>query len=208
MRRMALSPAGGIAGMRRLAPGREPRPHHAALGHDQVVLGLRAQDQRVGPHPAALAQERHAVGPEILLVGHEGEDQLALGRPAAPRDLLGQPELHGHAALAVAGAQPVDQPASDQRLEGIALPVGALAHAHRVDMGVEGDHTGPSPCPSSARRRCRRPWSWSRSRPCSPPSSGAWPHRRRSRPRCRADRGWAARSGRRGWRRVLSQMLP
>ena len=129
-----------IAGMGGAALGGEARPHHAALGHDQVVLGLRAQDQGVRPDLAALAQILHAFGPEILLVGHEGEDQLAGSRAAAAGDLLGDPDLHGHAALAVAGAQTVDQTALDQRLVGIALPVGALADAHRVDMGVEGNH--------------------------------------------------------------------
>ena len=128
-----------IAGMGGAALGGDPRPHDSALGHDQVVLGLRAEDQRVGAHLAALAQVFHALGPEVFLVGHEGEDQLARGRAAAACDLLGDPDLHRHAALAVAGAQPVDEAALDQRLVGIALPVRALADADRVDMGVEGD---------------------------------------------------------------------
>ena len=103
-----------VAGLRVAAMGGTARrgdaqPEDAALLGDEVVFRRAADQHEIGHERARFAQESHAVRAEPLLVAGEGEDDLALLRPAPAHDLLAEPDVERGRAFAIIGAEAMDR---------------------------------------------------------------------------------------------------
>ena len=127
----------------RRAPARdEPDPDERLLAHLQEVRAAIADRDRVAadladrlgrarePLGLVLHDERGAFDAAVLLVGEEGEDEVALGLLAGAEDVGDRREDHGVHVLHVHGTAAPQHPVADLAGERVDAPV----------LGDRGDH--------------------------------------------------------------------
>lgn len=144
-------------------------PARPALADADTAHRLLADDGEVGLDVPLADDEARALRAADLLVGHLGDDQLALERYAGTFQGDGGHNLRGDARLIVARTAPVDAPMMDFAAKRRIDPGRGLADRHHIDVRIERE---ARPCAHTAqgsddvrlllvprRRSCTRsPW--------------------------------------------------
>ena len=121
-RQERADPGIGDRAVRRLPRQRDAQPDDPSFSDRHLIVGLLADQHRVGGQFPRFVQEPRAALAARLFIRDKGE-QHAVGRiESTPREGEERRHLRRHTPLVVTGAPAVDRPCAQGGVVGVALP--------------------------------------------------------------------------------------